>query len=49
MRKIIIMLMAVIMMFSMVGITTAKSGKYDVTQPIKITWWHAHEVQFHDT
>jgi multiple sugar transport system substrate-binding protein len=48
MRKIIIMLMAVIMMFSMVGITTAKTGKYDVTQPIKITWWHAHEVQFHD-
>ncbi len=46
MKKIIFMILAAIMVFSMVGITTAaKAGKYDVTEPIKITWWHAHEEQ----
>jgi multiple sugar transport system substrate-binding protein len=50
-KKIIIMILAVIMMLSVVGITTAKTSKaskYGVSQPITITWWHAHEDQLHD-
>ena len=47
MRKTVLIMLAAIMMISVVGITTAKS-KYDVTEPIKITWWHAHEDQFHE-
>lgn len=46
MRKRFIPLMLVaVMMFSVVGIATAAS-KYDVTEPITITWWHAHEDRF---
>jgi multiple sugar transport system substrate-binding protein len=50
-KKIIIMMLAAMMMLSMVGITTAKiskTSKYAVTQPITITWWHAHEDQWHE-
>ncbi|HBK67056.1 MAG TPA: ABC transporter substrate-binding protein [Firmicutes bacterium] len=46
MKKTITMMLAAIMMLSVVGIATTQTSKYDVTQPITITWWHAHEDQW---
>lgn len=45
-KRFISLVLAVVLMLSMVSIAAANS-KYDVTEPITITWWHAHEDQLH--
>lgn len=44
-RSITLLLMASLVL-SIAGPALANTGKYDVTEPIKITWWHAHEDQW---
>ncbi|HBR33358.1 MAG TPA: ABC transporter substrate-binding protein, partial [Firmicutes bacterium] len=48
MRKVLMLMLVVLMTISVVGIATAQTSRYDVTQPITITWWHAHEDQWHE-
>ena len=43
MKKLIALLLAAIMLTSMASAMAAT--EYDVTEPITITWWHAHEDQ----
>ncbi len=43
MKKFVALLLAVLMMVPMVSALAA--SEYDVTEPITITWWHAHEDQ----
>lgn len=44
MKKLLALLLAAIMITSMVPAMAAT--EYDVTEPITITWWHAHESSF---
>jgi len=46
MKKLLALLLAAIMITSMVPAMAAT--EYDVTEPITITWWHAHESSFQD-
>jgi len=48
MKKRISLFLAVLMMLSVVGIAAADTSRYDVTEPITIQWWHAHEDQLHE-
>lgn len=43
MKKLLALLLAAVMVCSMVPAFAAT--EYDVTEPITITWWHAHEDQ----
>lgn len=43
-NRITTLILVAVLMLSAVSIATANS-KYDVTEPITITWWHAHEDQ----
>lgn len=44
MKKLLAVLLSALMMLSMVNAMAAT--EYDVTEPITIEWWHAHESQF---
>ncbi|NMB02910.1 MAG: extracellular solute-binding protein [Firmicutes bacterium] len=46
-RKLSILLLSAILVLSAFGFVSA--NPYEVTEPITITWWHAHEKQWHDT
>ena len=48
MKKRISLIVALLMMLSVVGVAAADTSRYDVTEPITITWWHAHEDQWHE-
>jgi len=48
MKKVFMMMLAALMILTVVGSVTAETSKYDVTEPITITWWHAHEDQWHE-
>lgn len=45
-KKIITFILVTLMTFSVISMASAKTSKYDVTEPITITWWHAHETQW---
>ena len=44
MKKLLAVLLSALMLLSMVNAMAAT--EYDVTEPITIKWWHAHEAQF---
>ena len=44
MKKLLALILAALMLASMVPAMAAT--EYDVTEPITITWWHAHESSF---
>jgi multiple sugar transport system substrate-binding protein len=46
MKKAFSLLLALLMALSAVGLAAAQNP-YEVTEPITITWWHAHEDQWH--
>jgi len=46
MKRFLGVLLALLMTLSVVGLAAA-DNPYDVTEPITITWWHAHEDQWH--
>lgn len=48
MKKSLSLILALVMMLSVVGVTAAATSRYDVTEPITIQWWHAHEDQLHE-
>lgn len=43
-KRIVSLVLAAVMLLGAFGIAAADS-RYDVTEPITITWWHAHEDQ----
>ena len=46
MKKLLALILSVLMIASMVPAMAAT--EYDVTEPISITWWHAHEGAYAD-
>lgn len=46
MKKSLSLLLTLLMALSVLG-TAAAQNPYEVTEPITITWWHAHEDQWH--
>ena len=43
MKTLISWILTLTMVLSATGIATAGTSRYDVTEPITIEWWHAHE------
>ena len=48
MKKSLSLIVALVMMLSVVGVSAAATSRYDVTEPVTIQWWHAHEDQWHE-
>ena len=46
MKRLLALILSVLMLASMVPAMAAT--EYDVTEPISITWWHAHEGAYAD-
>ena len=46
MKKMLALILSVLMIASMVPAMAAT--EYDVTEPITIKWWHAHEGAYKD-
>lgn len=46
MKKFLSILLAAMMLLPMISASAAT--EYDVTEPITITWWHAHEDQYNE-
>lgn len=44
MKKLLALALAAILMLSLAATSLAQS--YEVTEPITIQWWHAHEDQY---
>lgn len=46
MKRSAVLVLMVCMILSMASTVAANTNKYDVTEPITITWWHSHEDQW---
>ncbi len=45
MKRFIVLIVAALMVFQ-TGVAFADTSRFEVTEPITIEWWHAHEHQW---
>ena len=48
MKKLVSLVLCLVMALSMASFAAAEGNPYEVTEPITIQWWHAHEDQFNE-
>lgn len=48
MKRTLAILLALVMVFALAAVPASAADSYEVTEPIKIIWWHALEDQYTD-